>query len=77
MYQLFYGRKFPYLSTFYIDCIILHSLANIKLEKKLFAGLRTEQKLMIIYTKNVRIIDNDAFSNFIELEELHLSDLSL
>ena len=68
--KLFYGRNFPYLTTFCICC----SSSNIKLEKKLFDGLRMLKKLKILYNKNLRIIDKDAFSNLIELEELDLSD---
>ena len=68
--KLFYGRIFPCLSTFYIN----YSLESIKLEKKLFDGFRMLKKLMIYQNKNLRIIDKDAFSNLIELEELDLSD---
>ena len=67
--KLFYGRNFPYLSTFFLG----YSYENIKLEKKLFDGLRTLQKLMIFGNTNL-IIDNNVFSNLIELEELRLSD---
>ena len=68
--KLFYGRNFPYLSKI----SIMNSLSNIKLEKKLFDGFRKLKILMIFY---VRIIDIDAFSNLIELEELHLSEYSI
>ena len=68
--KLFYGRNFPYLTTFYIS----FSFECIKLEKKLFDGLRMLQKIMISYSKNVQIVDADVFSNLIELQELHLSD---
>ena len=68
--KLFYGHNFPYLSTLSIFC----SSANIKLEKKLFDGLRMLKKLMIDQNQNLRIIDNDVFSNLIELQELHLGD---
>ena len=72
--NLFYGRNFPYLSTLYIS----DSLVNIKLEKKLFDGLRMLKKLRIYKNQSgVRIIDNDAFSNLIELEELVLSDAGI
>ena len=65
--ELFYGRNFPYLTTLYIVC----SLENIILEKKSFAG--TLQKLKIYNSNNLQIVDNDLFSNFIELQELDLS----
>lgn len=68
--KLYYGRNFPYLSTLSIFC----SSANIKLEKKLFDGLRMLQKLIIYQNENLGIIDADAFSNLIELQELHLSE---
>ena len=67
--KLFYGRNFPYLTTL----CITDSLKNIKLEKKLFDGLRMLQKLIISFRKNVQIVDNDLFSNLIELQELDLS----
>ena len=67
--KLFYGRNFPYLTRLQIA----NSLANINLEKKLFDGLRMLQILTISCIKNVRIIDNDVFSNLIELQELYLS----
>ena len=66
--KLFYGRNFPYLTTFYI----LHSHVNIKLEKKIFDGFGMLQKLAIFENKHVRIADNDVFSNLLELKELHL-----
>ena len=68
--KLFYGRKFPYLSTL----SIINSSANIKLEKKLFDGLGMLKNLIIFLNENLRIIDTDVFSNLIELQELHLSD---
>ena len=68
--KLFYGRNFPYLTTFDIN----GSSAMIKLEKKLFDGLQTLQKLTFLSIKNLRIIDAYAFSNLINLEELELSD---
>jgi len=68
--KFFYGRNFPYLTTLYI----YNSLENINLEKKLFAGLGTLQKLDFSLCTKVRIIDADAFSNLIELQELNLSD---
>ena len=67
---LFYGRNFPYLSTLFIA----DSYANINLEKKLFDGLRTLQKLNISNSKHIQIIDADAFSNLTQLKELWLSE---
>ena len=64
--KLFYDRNFPYLATFNI----CNCFERIKLEKKFFDGLRMLKKLMIFY---VRIVDDDVFSNLIELEELWLS----
>ena len=68
--KLFYGRNFPYLTRFHLT----ESLSNIKLEKKLFDKLGMLQKLAIFQNQYLRIIDNDLFSNLIELKELHLSD---
>lgn len=68
--KLFYGRNFPYLTTL---CIV-HSSAVIRLEKKFFAGLGNLKKLKISHSKHVQIIDNDVFSNLIQLEELLLID---
>ena len=69
--KFFYGRNFPYLTTF----CICYSSTMIKLEKKLFDGFRMLKKLAIFQNKNLRIIDNDVFSNLIQLEELHLNDI--
>ena len=71
--KLFYRRDFAYLTTLYI----VHSSENIKLEKKLFNRLPKLQKLKISFCKNVQIIDNDVFSNLIQLEELYLSDICI
>ena len=67
--KLFYGRNFPYLSKLYI----VKSNASVKLEKKLFDGLGMLRTLKIYHNGNLRIIDNDVFSNLIELEELHIA----
>ena len=68
--KLFYGRNFPYLTRLYI----LDSLANIKLEKKMFDGLRMLQKLFIFENTSLQIIDNNFFSNFIELQVIDISN---
>ena len=67
--KLFYSRNFPNLTTFSIT----FSHSNIKLEKKLFDGLRMLQKLIIYDNRHARIINNYVFSNLIELQELRLS----
>ena len=67
--KLFYGRIFPYLSTFYLA----KSSARINLQKKMFDGFRMLQKLEIFQNKKLRIVDADVFSNLIQLKELHLS----
>ena len=68
--KLFYGRNFPYLTSFFIA----NSFENITLEKELFDGLRTLQKLKMFFSKHVQIIDTNVFSNLIELQELDLND---
>ena len=68
--NLFYGRNFQYIRSLYI----FESYLNIKLEKKLFDGLRMLKILKIHKNKNLRIIDADVFSNLIQLQELGLTE---
>ena len=67
--KLFYGRNFPYLTCLFI----LDSLANFKLEKKLFDGLRMLKYMIFFQNKTLGKIDKDTFSNLLDLQELRLS----
>ena len=68
--KFFFGRNFPFLTTIYINS----STRDINLQKNLFDGLQTLQKLDFSLCNNVRIIDNEAFSNLVELQDLNLTD---
>ena len=65
--KLFYGRNFPYLSSLFLT----HTTIT-KLEKENFNGFPMLRLLFISERKQLRIIENDVFSNLKKLSILVL-----
>lgn len=65
--KLFYGRNFPYLRS-----LCISGTKITKLEKNLFDRFPMLQKLMISFNKQLEIIDHDAFSNLLHLNNLYM-----